>query len=210
MIDTIRRWLARLLIAGGAAVLLWVAADLVLTASSRRHYEAALERMRASQATDGERTAPVSLAIGEPIGTLEIARVGVSGVVVEGDEDAVLDRAIGHLPDTPLPWHTGNSALAAHRDALFRPLKGVRLGDILRLRTRHGDFEYIVREILIVQPDDLWVLDPTPVTMLTLISCFPFNYIGAAPERFIVRAELIRDQVGTTHSSPLPGGPQSG
>ncbi len=201
MIHTIRRWLTRLLIAGGVAALLWVAADLVLTSSSRRHYEAALERMRTSPATDGERTAPVALAIGKPIGTLEIARVGLSGVVVEGDDDVVLDRAIGHLPDTPLPWHTGNSALAAHRDALFRPLKGVRLGDILRLRTPHGDFEYIVREILIVKPDALWVLDPTPVTMLTLISCFPFNYIGAAPERFIVRAE--RTWMATTSTKTI-------
>ena len=209
MIPHVRRWLARLLIAGGAAVLLWVAANQVFTLLYRLHYEAALEGMRTLPATDEGRTGPASLAIGEPIGTLEIARVGLSGVVIEGDEDSVLDRAIGHLPDTPLPWQTGNSALAAHRDALFRPLKGVRLGDILRLRTPHGDFEYLVREILIVNPDDLWVLDPTPVTMLTLISCWPFNYIGHAPERFIVRAERMKNryeehQVRATHASPLP------
>ena len=190
MTPHVRRWLARLLIAGGAAVLLWVAANQILTVSYRRHYEAALESMRTLPATE-ERTAPSSLATGEPIGTLEIARVGLSGVVIEGDEDSVLDRAIGHLPDTPLPWHTGNSALAAHRDALFRPLKGVRLGDILRLRTPHGDFEYLVRDIQIVKPDALWVLEPTSVSMLTLISCWPFNYIGHAPERFIVRAERV-------------------
>ena len=189
MITHVRRWLARLLLAGGAAVLLWVAANQALTLSYRLHYEAALDSMRTSPPTDEGRTGPASLAIGEPIGTLEIARVGLSGVVVEGDEDSVLDRAIGHLPDTPLPWHTGNSALAAHRDALFRPLKDVRLGDILRLRTPHGNFEYLVRDIQIVKPDALWVLDPTPVPMLTLISCWPFNYIGHAPERFIVRAE---------------------
>lgn len=192
MIPHVRRWLSRLLIAGGAAVLLWVAANQLLTLSYRRHYEAALESMR--RATDVGRTGPASLAIGEPIGSLEIARVGLSGVVVEGDEESVLDRAIGHLPDTPLPWHTGNSALAAHRDALFRPLKGVRLGDIIRLRTPHGDSEYLVREILIVNPDDLWVLDPTPVSMLTLISCWPFNYIGHAPKRFIVRAERMKNR----------------
>ena len=131
------------------------------------------------------------MSVGEPIGTLEIARVGLSGVVVEGDSDAVLDRAIGHLPDTPLPWKDGNSALAAHRDTIFRPLKGVRLGDVLRLKTPHGDFDYRVTETLIVKPDEVWVLDPTPVTTLTLISCWPFNYIGHAPERFIVRAERI-------------------
>jgi sortase A len=131
------------------------------------------------------------MGVGEPIGTLEITRVGLTGVVVEGDSNEVLDRAIGHLPDTPLPWKDGNSALAAHRDTIFRPLKGVRLGDVLRLKTPHGDFDYRVTETLIVKPDEVWVLDPTPVTTLTLISCWPFNYIGHAPERFIVRAERI-------------------
>lgn len=198
MIHHVRRWLPRLLIAGGAAVLLWVAANQVLTLVYRLHYEAVLETMRPPPSADEGRTAPASLATGEPIGTLEIARVGLSGVVIEGDEDAVLDRAIGHLPDTPLPWHTGNSALAAHRDALFRPLKGVRLGDILRLRTPHGDFEYLVRDIQIVKPDALWVLDPTSVSMLTLISCWPFNYIGHAPERFIVRAERTKTATKST------------
>jgi sortase A len=131
-------------------------------------------------------------------------RVGLSGVVLEGDQDAVLDRAIGHLPDTPLPWNIGNSALAAHRDALFRPLKGVRLGDILRLKTPHGDFDYRVSETLIVNPEDVWVLDPTPVSMLTLISCYPFNFIGNAPKRFIVRAEQITANTPDVEPVSLP------
>ena len=190
MTRLVQRWLARLLIAGGAMALMWVAANLVWTTSVRRQYEATLERIRSAPAAE-EPVAPVSLPVGEPIGTLEIARIGLSGVVVEGDDDSVLDRAIGHLPDTPLPWHTGNSALAAHRDALFRPLRGVRPGDVLRLKTPHGDFDYVVRETVIVKPDDLWVLDPTPVSMLTLISCYPFNFIGNAPKRFIVRAERM-------------------
>ncbi|HET9361169.1 MAG TPA: class D sortase [Vicinamibacterales bacterium] len=190
MTRLVQRWLARLLIAGGAMALMWVAANLVWTVSVRRQYEATLERIRSAPAAE-EPVAPVSLPVGEPIGTLEIARIGLSGVVVEGDDDSVLDRAIGHLPDTPLPWHTGNSALAAHRDTLFRPLRGVRPGDVLRLKTPHGDFDYVVRETVIVKPDDLWVLDPTPVSMLTLISCYPFNFIGNAPKRFIVRAERM-------------------
>lgn len=186
-----QRWAARLLIAVGAGLLLWLAAHQFVTASHRREYDVKLENLRAAAGTDPGRTLPDSLPSGEPVGILEIARVGLSGVVVEGDDEGVLDRAIGHLPDTPLPWQSGNSALAAHRDALFRPLKDVRSGDLLRLRTPYGDFDYRVRETLIVQPDDLWVLDPTPVTMLTLISCYPFDYIGPAPERFIVRAERI-------------------
>ena len=185
-----RRLLARLLIAGGALALAWVGFQFAATAWYQRQTEAALESLRHAPATE-PRPTPDRLNVGEPIGTLEIARLGLTGIVVEGDQDAVLDRAIGHLPDTPLPWREGNSALAAHRDAIFRPLKGVRLGDVLRLKTPHGDFDYRVSETLIVKPEDVWVLDPTPVTTLTLISCWPFNYIGHAPERFIVRAVRI-------------------
>lgn len=202
MSRSVQRWLARLLIAAGAIALIWVAANLVLTMSTRRRYEAALDRLPAPVAAEAP-VAPVSLPVGEPIGTLEIARVGLSGIVVEGDDDSVLDRAIGHLPDTPLPWHTGNSALAAHRDALFRPLRGVRLGDLLRLKTPHGDFNYVVRETMIVEPGDLWVLDPTPVSMLTLISCYPFNFVGNAPKRFIVRAERMPSAHPDKAPSPL-------
>jgi sortase A len=184
--QTIGRWL----VAGGAIAVTWVAFQLASAAWYQRQTEAALESLRhAPPAVTTPR--PETLRVGEPIGTLEITRLGLSGVVVEGDDDAVLDRAIGHLPDTPLPWHEGNSALAAHRDAIFRPLKGVRLGDVLRLKTPHGDFDYRVRDTLIVKPNDVWVLDPTETTTLTLISCWPFNYIGHAPERFIVRAERI-------------------
>lgn len=182
-------WTARLLIAGGSGLLLWVAAQHVVTASHQRQHRATLESLRAAAAAEPRRPAPVSLLSGDPIAILEIARIGLSGVVTEGDDAGVLAHAIGHLPDTPLPWQSGNSALAAHRDGLFRPLRDVRAGDLLRLRTPYGDFNYRVRETLIVQPDDLWVLDPTAVTMLTLISCYPFDFIGAAPERFIVRAE---------------------
>jgi len=187
----VQRWLASLLIIGGAAVLLWVAANRMATASYRQQVEATLEDLQSSPRPDDASTRPISLATGEPIGTLEIVRVGLSGIVIEGDDDAVLDRAIGHLPDTPLPWQAGNSALAAHRDTLFRPLQGVRFGDVLRLKTPHGTFDYRVRDILIVKPEDVWVLDPTPTSVLTLISCYPFTYIGHAPERFIVRAERI-------------------
>jgi sortase A len=187
-----RRWTGRLLITGGSGLLLWAAAHLIVTAAYQRQHETAFERLRASAATEPRRIVPVSLLSGELVGVLRIMRIGLAGVVVEGDDDGVLDRAIGHLPDTPLPWQGGNSALAAHRDAIFRPLKDVRSGDVLRLETAYGDLDYRVRETLIVAPDELWVLEPTSVTTLTLISCYPFDYIGPAPERFIVRAERIR------------------
>jgi sortase A len=191
VIDARQRWIAWLLIAGGTGLLLWVGTQRLVTASYRRQYETTLESLRASARAEPDHAAPASLLSGDPVGVLEIVRIGLSGAVAEGDGTGVLAHAIGHLPDTPLPWQSGNSALAAHRDAIFRPLKEVRSGDLLRLRTPYGDFDYRVRETLIVQPDDLWVLEPTPVNMLTLISCYPFDYIGAAPERFIVRAERM-------------------
>ena len=136
MTKALQRWLARTLIVAGALASCCgsAVASAVLTASYRRQHRRALETCaRRRDGPGAERRRLTSL--GEPIGILEIARIGLSGVVVEGDDEGVLDRAIGHLPDTPLPWQTGNSALAAHRDALFRPLKDVRSGDVLRLRT---------------------------------------------------------------------------
>jgi len=190
MMAMLRRVFGLLLILCGLAAIGWVAFQYGASAWFDDETRAALEALRHAPHSE-TRPTPDALDPGDAIGTLEITRVGLSGVVVEGDSDAVLDRAIGHLPDTPLPWKDGNSALAAHRDTIFRPLKGVRLGDVLRLKTPHGDFDYRVVDTLIVKPHDVWVLDPTPVSTLTLISCWPFNYIGHAPERFIVRAERI-------------------
>ena len=105
---TWRRLFARLLIAGGALALGWVAFQFAATAWYQRQTEAALESLRHAPATE-PRPTPERLSVGEPIGTLEIARLGLTGVVVEGDQDAVLDRAIGHLPDTPLPGVRGTA-----------------------------------------------------------------------------------------------------
>lgn len=203
MTRPLQRRLAGTLIVAGALMLLWVVVNMVVTASYRRDYTVALETRGASTSSMA-RGVPSSLMVGEPIGRLEIERVGLSGIVVEGDGEAVLDRAIGHLPETPLPWQRGNSALTAHRDALFRPLKEIRFGDLLRLTTPYGDFEYKVRETLIVKPEDLWVLDATLDSMLTLISCYPFVYIGHAPERFVVRADRIPTEYRVARTGALP------
>ena len=184
-------WIARTSILLGTILLTWTGVDSIRAAAYQRQYLQTLHNARATPSA-GHAPAP-----GAPIGWLEIPRLGVSGAVVHGDADHLLKRAIGHLPDTPLPWQTGNSALAAHRDSFFRRLRDVRSNDVVRLATPHGTFEYRVRETLVVDPEDLWVLDPTPARTLTLITCYPFNYIGSAPRRFIVRAESItsREQV---------------
>ena len=145
VITMLKRALGFVLILVGMIALSWVGFHFMSAAWFDRQAREALASVRQPPKSEAAPT-PDSMGVGKPIGTLEITRVGLTGVVVEGDSDAVLDRAIGHLPDTPLPWKDGNSALAAHRDTIFRPLKGVRLGDVLRLKTPHGDFEYRVAE----------------------------------------------------------------
>ena len=102
--------------------------------------------------------------------------------------------AVGHLPDTPLPWHRrGNVALAAHRDGLFRPLEKIRIEDDVRIVTARGEYHYRVKKTHIVDPDDVWVIAPTDTPTITLITCYPFSFVGNAPQRFIVQAELVED-----------------
>lgn len=154
-------------------------------------------RFERSQAAAFERSAPASLDRPAPakpgalVGLLSVPRLGLSTAVVEGDDSKSLRLSAGHLPDTPWPWQPGNSAIAAHRDGRFRGLRKVKVGDEIRLRTRHGELHYLVRQLSIVEPDDLTVLDPREPASLTLITCYPFTYIGNAPRRFIVRAERL-------------------
>jgi sortase A len=118
-----------------------------------------------------------------------VPRLQLSTPVIEGDDTRTLQRAVGHLSDTPMPWDAGNSAFAGHRDGLFRPLKDVKVGDEIRFRTARDEFRYRVTKTSIVMPDDLSVLAPQsdPAT-LTLITCYPFYYVGSAPKRFVVHA----------------------
>jgi len=125
------------------------------------------------------------------IGRLEIPRLGLSVMVVDGDDDATLKVAAGHLPDTPLPWEFGNSAVAGHRDSFFRPLSQVKMNDNLRLVTPHGEFHYVVSSMRVVKPDDLSVLAQNGRSALTLVTCYPFSYVGRAPKRFIVHADHV-------------------
>ena len=127
--------------------------------------------------------------LGSTLGRLEVPRLGLSTIVIEGDDEYHLLVGAGHLPETPLPWHDGNSVLAGHRDTDFRPLRNIQVGDTIRFQTLDVTVEYIVRGTEIVEPTDVRSLKATEVPMMTLITCYPFSYIGPAPKRFIVRAE---------------------
>jgi sortase A len=151
---------------------------------------AALERVLSNPPPADERDFS-TIPPGGLIGRLDIPRLDISAPVEAGEDEGVLDAAVGYLADTPLPWKPGNSAFAAHRDRLFRPLQRIRVGDDIQLSTIHGKLQYKVSRTLIVNPNDLWVLDHSPDADLTLITCFPFQYVGNAPKRFVVQARKI-------------------
>jgi sortase A len=126
------------------------------------------------------------------IGRLEIQRLGLSVMVTEGDDHRTLRRAVGHIPGTALPGQKGNIALTGHRDTFFRPLRNIRLNDMVTLTTLQGEYRYRVLATQVVSPDNVSVLNPGRNEILTLVTCHPFYFVGAAPNRFIVRAERIQ------------------
>ena len=125
------------------------------------------------------------------IGRIEISRLDLSAVVVEGIDKTTLRRAVGHIPGTALPGQPGNVGIAGHRDAFFRPLRNIRRNDIITLATLRGEYRYRVVSTRVVSPDEVSVLDPSGEEILTLVTCHPFYFVGSAPNRFIVRAERV-------------------
>jgi len=123
------------------------------------------------------------------IGELDAPEVGLSVMIRDGVDDATLRRAAGHLPSSALPGESGNFVLLGHRDTFFRPLRDIHRGDPLRIRTKNGQFTYVVDSFEVTEPESVkFDSDPTPSA--TLVTCFPFTYIGSAPRRFVVHARL--------------------
>ena len=120
------------------------------------------------------------------IGRLEIPRLLFSAVVVEGVDKTTLRRAVGHIPGTALPGQAGNVGLAGHRDTFFRPLKDVKIKDEVDFSTLRGNFKYEVVSLTVVDPRDVGVLAPSGGNDLTLVTCYPFYFVGPAPKRWIV------------------------
>ncbi len=219
--NRVRTWIARALLATGA-VCLGSYGVLTLQAAVYQHRaKAQIAAMaRASAAKPGSATlaaprtgstlaAPPPIKRGAIIGRVDVPRLALSAAVAEGDEESVLGKAVGHLPDTPLPWQPGNVAFAAHRDTLFRPLRNIRLGDDITVVTARGRFAYRVTRTRIVNPDDVWVIAPTAKPTLTLITCYPFYFVGHAPKRFIVQAERL-DEAGAAALAEPAGVPLTG
>ena len=125
------------------------------------------------------------------LGTLEIRRLGIAGIVREGEDDATLALAIGHVPGTAKPGEPGNMVLAAHRDTFFRELRQIEPHDRITFDFPPHHYEYQVVSTRVVNPSQIEVMAPHGIDELTLLTCFPFDFIGSAPQRFVVSAIRI-------------------
>ena len=145
----------------------------------------------------------VTTNIPAPLGVLRIPSIEIEVPVLEGTDDLTLNRAVGHIDGTAAPGEEGNIGIAGHRDGFFRGLKDVHLGEYLDLYTERGNTRYIVDEIRIVPPEDVSVLAPRPRSSITLVTCYPFYFVGSAPLRYIVHASTT----SAINLSPQPKRP---
>jgi len=210
---TLLRWLIRIAYTGAALCLAFVAFAL----AEQSYYRAAARTLAASVRAPANDLSPsfevpggvampadalggappkTSAVVGAApglLGELKVPHLRIATAIVEGDNATALRRGAGHLRGSALPGDRGNVVLAGHRDTVFRRLGELQRGDRLRLTTVRGAFDYRVSRTLRVHPNDTWVLDPSAAA-LTLITCYPFDWIGAAPERWIVQAEPLLTQ----------------
>jgi sortase A len=190
------KWAQRALFACAILLLGYCGFALVDAWIFQRRASGDLDRLlRARAASEGApQAAPASapaIAADGLIGRIEIPRLLVSAVVVEGVDKTALRRAVGHIPGTALPGEPGNVGLAGHRDTFFRPLKDLRIKDRIRFSTLSGELNYEVESLKVVAPEDVGVLASSGENVLTLVTCYPFYFVGPAPKRWIVRARQV-------------------
>lgn len=141
-------------------------------------------------------------ALNAVIGRLEIPRLNLAVMVREGAGENTLRRAVGHIPGTALPGNLGNVGLAGHRDTFFRALRNIRKDDTIELETTGGTYRYVVNSTRIVTPRDVSVLKASGGETLTLVTCYPFYYVGSAPKRFIVHATQVTAKEAANRQPP--------
>ena len=191
MVDRVR-FLGRGLLVVGAALLvwwLWVTVDgLAFQATVNRRLQALDRPVRSRPLVKVARATRREARASGVVGRIEIPRLKLSAPVIEGTSNRALRRGVGHVEHTAFPGERGNVGLAGHRDTWFQGLKKVERGDLIRLRTPDGSFVYAVEGIRIVDPVRGDLLGATHRPRLTLVTCFPFKWIGPAPQRFVVFA----------------------
>jgi sortase A len=208
-------WIERLAWASGAVALAcWAIAGVSSTVAMRHELKrfAALHETGPASAPDQHLWSPERVRAWRdavvrespaPLGVLRISRIGVEVPVLDGTDDWTLNRGVGHIEDTAALGSNGNCGIAGHRDGFFRALKDIEAGDVLDVETPSRLERYRVERTWIVEPEDVSVLDPTPSSALTLVTCYPFYFVGSAPQRFIVRALRVETRARPSQSHPL-------
>ena len=209
--DRFLLWVQRLLMIAGSAMLAWCALvvgdGIVAQQLARRSIEIASHAdtltSHVPEQRPNVRPRARSLVRGSALAELSIPRVHLSAVVLHGSDPQTLRRGPGHLENTALPGELGNVVIAGHRDAFFRPLRDIQHGDDIFLDSSEGRHHYRVVSLRVVGSRDLSVLEPTDEASLTLITCYPFWVLGAAPDRFVVRAVGVVNPSGPRFAVPV-------
>ena len=186
------RWSGNLLFAGGAGLLGYCGFVMADTWMYQRQASQLFDQAHLQVAAVPSPGADSTHGL---LGRMEIPRLGVSLIVAEGTDERTLQRAGGHIAGTSFPGQHGNVGIAGHRDTLFRPLRNIRQNDVITLTTLAGEYRYRVTTTEVVSPADVTVLQSDGHEVLTLVTCYPFYFVGPAPDRFIVHARRV---VGNT------------
>ena len=206
-------YIERALVLTGLVLLTSYAAGVIDAALGRNHGLTAFADARADAPTSPDQSlwsstrvdrfqASLYLPAGVPQGVLQIPAINLIVPIFAGSGELALNRGVGHIKNTALVGTAGNIGIAGHRDGFFRSLKDLGVGDLLRVESLTGNHQYRVQEIRIVSPSEVDVLAPTSEAMLTLVTCYPFYFVGHAPQRYIVRAALV-DQQSVSQMSRL-------
>jgi sortase A len=183
------RWTRYILLISGFLALSYVAITLIGASIYQKNAELILEKqIQMGEQHEAGHPAALTIKEGDVLGRIEIPRIGVSVAVLQGTTSRTLRLGVGHINGTALPGEQGNIGIAGHRDTFFRALKDIRKDDEIQLRTATGIARYEVDWIQITSPSDVGILTPASESSLTLVTCYPFYYIGLAPKRYIVHA----------------------
>lgn len=182
------RWTRRILMITGVLAISYVALTLLGARLYQEDAALGLEKQIHAEEQHNIGLASQPIKEGDVLGRMEIPRIGVSVMVLQGTTSQTLRLGAGHIDGTALPGESGNIGIAGHRDTYFRPLKDIRANDEIQIQTATGITRYEVDWIQITAPSDGGIVFPSSESALTLVTCYPFHFIGAAPERFVVHA----------------------
>jgi sortase A len=192
-------WLQRVLFVAGFLILGYCGADWLDSRLRQAEGNRELDRVLNEKAVP---TPEAAIPDGGLIGRVEIPKLHLSAVVFQGADSSVLHHGVGHVAGSALPGQPGNAVLAAHRDTFFRGLRNIRKGDTVTVTTQSGPHSYRVSSTQVVNPTETGVLARTVEPTLTLITCYPFYYVGHAPKRFIVHAEPREEEASGQSFGP--------